>query len=117
MLYPIRSYLRDRWILASFLASLALLLFQWWYTISRIRPTNELLFLHYNILFGVDLIGEWWKIYLIPLIASILALFNFGLSYFFYQQDRVISRFVAVLTVFYLVMVLVGVTLIIGLNI
>ena len=117
MLYPIRSYFRDRWILTSFLAGGALQFFQWWYTISRIRPTGEQLFLHYNILFGVDLIGEWWKIYLIPLFSLIILLVNFGLSYFCYQQNRFISRFLVVLTLFYEVLILVGSTLIIGLNI
>ena len=117
MFYPIRSYFRDKWILASFLVSGALQLFQWWYTVSRIRPTGEQLFLHFNILFGVDLIGEWWRLYLIPLFALIFMLINFCLSYFFYQQNRFIARFLAVLTVFFEVLALVGRILIIGLNI
>lgn len=117
MLYPLRSYVRDRWIMLPGLIGICLQLFHWWYVISKINPTTEQLFLHYNILFGVDLIGEWWKIYLIPLFASIIFIVNFSLSYFFYQQNRFISKFLSVLTIFYEVLILIASLLIISLNI
>lgn len=117
MLYPLRSYARDPWIFFPGIISALILLSHWWYAISKITPTSEQLFLHYNILFGVDLIGEWWKIYFIPFFALIILVFNFCLSYFFYQQNRFVSRFLSSLTVFYEVLILIGSLLIIGLNI
>lgn len=117
MLYPLRSYVRDRWIMVSGLASVFGQLFIWGYTVSKIHPTADQLFLHYNILLGIDLIGEWWKVYFIPLFGSIIFFINFGLSYFFYKHSRFISRFLGVLTAFYEILILLSSLLIIGLNI
>lgn len=38
-----------------------------------IRPTENILILHYNIYFGVDIQGVWWQVFILPL-AGILFL-------------------------------------------
>ena len=55
-----------------------------------IRPTDSLLILHYNIYFGVDLLGLWWQAYILPVLCFVLFLGHFSLArYFYYQHERV----------------------------
>ena len=43
----------------------------WWYVVSNIHSSSGQIFLHYTSLFGVDLVGEWWKIFYLPIGANI----------------------------------------------
>ncbi len=55
-----------------------------------IRPTETLLILHYNIYFGVDLLGLWWQAYILPGLSFFLFVGHFFLArYFYYQGERV----------------------------
>ena len=55
-----------------------------------IRPTDSLLILHYNIYFGVDLLGLWWQVYLLPGLCVLLFIGHFFLArYFYYHGERV----------------------------
>ncbi len=48
--------------------------------------------LHYNVYFGVDLVGEWWQAYSVPSIATFLVLLNVFLAWRFYEgKERVAS--------------------------
>jgi hypothetical protein len=117
MFYPPRLFLKDRWISLPFLVAGILLIFMSWYTLYHIRPTEDLLFLHYNILYGVDLIGEWWKLWLIPLGAAVMGIVNLCISYFFYDKNRLISRILAVVTSGLEALLVIGCILVVGLNI
>ena len=55
-----------------------------------IRPTDALLILHYNIYFGVDLLGLWWQVYLLPGLCVALFVGHFFLArYFYYRGERI----------------------------
>jgi len=49
-----------------------------------LRPTDSALILHYNVYFGVDLIGAWWHVYALPLGGFLLFLLNTILAYWFF---------------------------------
>jgi hypothetical protein len=49
------------------------------------------IFLHYNVYFGVDNIGVWYKAFIIPVLGLFVILFNNILGYTFYLKDRLIS--------------------------
>lgn len=57
------------------------------YFINR-RVSQDLVALHYNIDFGVNLIGSVKRIYLIPFLGLIIALLNLILTNSLYRQDR-----------------------------
>ena len=63
---------------------------------------NELysIILHYNVYLGVDFIGEWWRIYLIPAIGTFIALLNFFLAWRFYAQKERIAAYVLLIAAF-----------------
>lgn len=77
-------------------SSLALLLvvFNWVsaYVVNIRSSEDSIIFLHYNVDFGANLIGEVGKIYVIPILGLIIFLFNFILSVRFYKHSRFIPH-------------------------
>ena len=117
MFYPPKLYLKDRYISLPGLASLLLTLFMAWYAVTRIHPTSDSIFLHYNVFFRIDLVGEWWKLWLIPAFGGGVLILNFLVSYFIYSNNKFLSRLLIALTAFVEITILIGLVLIVGLNI
>ncbi len=58
-----------------------------------IKPTENIIVLHYNIYFGVDIQGVWWQVFILP-IAGIL--FLIGHTFFarrFYDSSERIAAY------------------------
>lgn len=51
-----------------------------------LRPSDSLTVLHYNVYFGVDLLGSWWQPVILPGVACIFVFSNLMLSYRFYTR-------------------------------
>ncbi len=82
-----------------FIASLALNIGNWLFIAFFIRPVDFLIILHYNVYFGVDLIGSWWQMYLMPLIGLLIAFANAFLGYLFYQRkERIVAHLLMLAT-------------------
>jgi len=56
--------------------------------------------LHYNIYLGIDRFGSWKELFLIPVIAFLILLFNLFLQSISFKRERVLSFFFAISTVF-----------------
>jgi hypothetical protein len=65
-----------------------------------IRPVDFPIILHYNVYFGVDVIGAWWQVYFLPLISLIILGINAFLGYLFYKQKERIAAHLLMLTAF-----------------
>lgn len=52
--------------------------------------SQDLVFLHYNVTLGVNLVGSVKKVYIIPLLGLIIILFNFTLLSFIHRRDKFI---------------------------
>jgi hypothetical protein len=64
-----------------------------------IRPVDFPIVLHYNVYFGVDVIGAWWQLYFLPAIGLIILIINTVLGYLFYQkQERIIAHLLMLAT-------------------
>ncbi|HEX9664233.1 MAG TPA: hypothetical protein VGA49_00225 [Patescibacteria group bacterium] len=76
----------------------------------KISPTSEPITLHYNIYFGIDLIGAWYKVYFLPLFGLIVIVVNFVLAYFLHKQEKILSYFlVAAASLAQLILLVAGV--------
>ncbi len=117
MFYSPKLYLRDPWVSLPLLASLALQAAMWWYIVSKIPRTGEQIFLHYNIMFGIDLVGEWWKILFAPISGAAVLIINYLLSFTLYSANRFLARLLAVFTTCFETLLLIGAVLIVRLNI
>lgn len=72
-----------------------------WGTIAYfIRPVDFPIILHYNVYFGVDVIGIWKQIYFLPSIGLVILGVNTVLGYLFYQQKERIAAHLLILATF-----------------
>ena len=90
-LYPIRLYRKKRKVMIPLVLSLLLNLVTWAWLLIHIRPQDQHIFLHYNILFGVDSLGEWWRVLTLPIAGIIIILANAILGWFLYAKDSFVS--------------------------
>lgn len=111
-----RLYLRDWWIFTPTVVLGVGLLVIWWYTFSHLSPTAQPLFLHYTVVFGVDWVGEWWKLWLLPLFATAVAAVNWAASWALYGREKLAARVLLVLTVLLEAGALAGLFVLGGLN-
>lgn len=58
-----------------------------------IRPIELPIILHYNVYFGVDMVGDYRKAFFLPLIGIILFLINLSLSIFLYRRRERIASY------------------------
>jgi hypothetical protein len=59
-----------------------------------IKPVDFSIILHYNVYFGVDLIGNYRQVYVLPTIGLILFMINLLLSMFFYEKKERIASYI-----------------------
>lgn len=75
------------------IGALLLNLVCWAASIFFIRPVDFPIVLHYNVYFGVDMIGDWWKVYLLSGMGLAMLLLNICLGLFFYRRkERIIAH-------------------------
>lgn len=117
MFYSPKVYWQDKWIWIPATITLVFEVLMMVYAAIYVRATNDLVFLHYNVVFGVDLIGEWWKVLYIPLSVMAMFLVNFGLSWWVYGQDKTLARFLAFIAAFLSLFLGLAFYLSVGLNI
>lgn len=58
-----------------------------------IQPVDLPIILHYNVYFGVDMLGDWKNLFLLPSVGLILFLTNFFLSIYFYRRKERIASY------------------------
>lgn len=83
-----------RWLLTG---ALFLNLANWTLLVIFIRPVDFSIILHYNVYFGVDLIGDWWQPYVLPFMGIVFLAVNFILAYEFYKQKERIASYILLL--------------------
>ncbi len=59
---------------------------------------KEIIPLHYNIHFGVDWTGAWWRIFVYPVSGVILSAFNTLLALFLVKREPMLARVVLIST-------------------
>lgn len=63
-----------------------------------IRPGGTSLVLHYNVYFGVDLLGVWWQVYMLPLLGVLFLLLHTFLAKRFYDSVERIACYLMLLS-------------------
>lgn len=96
------------WVL---IASIFANLVNWGVLAYFIRPVDFPIILHYNVYFGVDILGSWWEVYFLSGVGTFFWLINAILSYFFYQRKERIAAYLFLLGAF---IVQIGLTVAIG---
>jgi len=84
-------FLKDRFVISALLTAIALNIILWIILYLKIKPSEYPIPLHYNIFFGVDLMGGYTKVYTLPGIGILILLFNLILSFSLYKKERLAS--------------------------
>lgn len=85
----------------------------------RIVPlssTRPYIPLHYNIYLGVDQLGSWYQIFLLPALGLVLFLFNLILQTVAFRKEKLLATMLAVATVLIEGLLLFAMALIVLLN-
>jgi len=62
-----------------------------------VKPVDFPIILHYNVYFGVDVLDDWKRVYVVPLIGLFLFVVNTLLGLYFYQhKERIASYILAI---------------------
>lgn len=78
--------------------------------------TAPIVSLHYNIHFGVDAVGAWWRLFVPSALAAMLTLGNFWYAARVWQREHVIAYAFLVATVLVNIFVLLHIICIVLLN-
>ncbi len=97
--------LQDRLAIGMLVAILFLQVAQWAYDIWQVRPQETPVFLHYNIYFGVDLIGPWYQFFLMPAIGLVIAVVNVLLARIVFRRQKIFGYIILGITLVYQVLI------------
>ncbi len=115
--YPLKLYLRRLPNLIMFIVTILCNLAMWFWLLWYIRPVEDLIYLHYNILFGIDLTGPWYRVFLVPLLGLTIFLVNAIVGWFIFNHDKMAAYLlnaIALLSHFFL---LISASLLVFLNV
>jgi len=105
-------------MILSFIINVLLWIFLYW-QIKKIidsNPEYTTIPLHYNVFFGIDKYGEWYKIFFMPLTGLIIFLVNSITSFMIYSKKNILSYFLTLITLISQVILAIAGTLIILIN-
>ncbi len=80
-------------VFLSALFALAINVVLWVYVARHTQASVESVPLHYNIYFGIDLLGPWWYSFFFPAIGTGVFLANSVLTVLVYRKERVAAFF------------------------
>lgn len=110
---------KDRFFQIVFSLSLLINLALWVFLYFKFYPlkdAGDLLPLHYNIYFGIDFVGKWYKIFVMPLLGIFFILVNFILADIIYLRDRIVSYFLLGASAFIQILLLLASYMIVVIN-
>lgn len=85
--YPLKLYAQRLPVIIMMAGVSALNIFSWLWLFFKVPRNIDQVFLHYNILFGVDKIGERGEVYYTPLIGLAIMAVNFIIAWIIYKKD------------------------------
>jgi hypothetical protein len=116
-MYPIKLYFKHLPNLILLFLGFLLNLASWIWLLWQIKPQTDPIFLHYNILFGVDSIGEWWKVFYLPVVGLFIYIVNAILGWILFGRDKFTSQLLNFVSVLCQVFILIAAALLVFLNV
>lgn len=92
------EYFKSRIVIWLLILSFVINLADWLILKIWIKPVDFSIILHYNVYFGVDSIGDYRQVYILPAIGFFLGIINFFLAKHFYDQKERIASYILLLT-------------------
>lgn len=96
----VKLFWQDKFNIITLATSALVNLFIWLILFFKIAPQDTPIILHYNIYFGIDVLDQWYKIYLIPTLGLILIVFNLAINLIIYKQEKLATYFLSAASLF-----------------
>ena len=88
------SFFLDRLNFNSLMFAAVLNIIHWLILYIKIKPDQTNILLHYNVVYGSDVVAKSLYIYWIPLLALILFVINFIFAKVYYKKEKLIAYFI-----------------------
>ena len=108
--------LKDRLIFVSQVLAVILNIILWLAVGGKFGWSAEKIPLHFNVVYGIDLLGSARQVYIIPLTGAVLFVVNTALAALLYSREKIFSYFLSFTSLLIQVILLVAVVGIIVLN-
>lgn len=92
----ISNIFRDDIFQLGIIINIMLNIAMWVFLYRRVKPVSDPITLQYNIYFGISYMGEWYKIFVMPIIGLLIFLLNYILSFYIYKKDAIAAYFLMV---------------------
>lgn len=89
-----KEYWHSRTVLWLLISSIVGNLVNWIIILIYVRPTVPTIILHYNVYFGVDMMGNWGWVFILPGIGLFLLIINNSLAIYFYGNLERIASYI-----------------------
>lgn len=114
--YPLKLYIKKLSVGGFFGIGLIVNIAIWLMLWLQIPRTEEHIFLHYNILFGIDLIGPATHVFFVPLAGLVILVVNFVAGIFLYNKDKFTAQLLAFAAAFVHIFLIIAASLLVFLN-
>lgn len=108
--------LKDKYLRVVFGLGIVLILAAAIIIIAKMGHLNSPFIIHFDSERGIDLLGGLKEILLIPVLALIILLINFGLANFLYSRERFLSYIFAFIGLWLAILILIAASVIILVN-
>lgn len=116
-IYPIKLYFKNLPNLIMLSLSLAVNILSWLWLVFQIKPQQEDIFLHYNVLFGVDYLGSWWKVFYLPIFGLLIFWTNMIIGWALFGKDKFIAQILNAVSLFCQIFIFISAALLVFLNV
>lgn len=93
------DFFKNKIIAWLFFVSLAVNILEWILLKIFVQPVDFPIIMHYNVYFGVDLLGNWKQVFILPLVGIILFIINLVLAIHFYNLKERIASYLLLIAV------------------
>jgi hypothetical protein len=94
-----RSFISDRMNSYGFGIALLINIIHWLILYYKIKPGQDDVLLHYNVVYGADFINNSIYLYWIPLLALTLLLLNLVAAIFFHRKEKLAAYFISLTSI------------------
>jgi hypothetical protein len=110
------SFLADRINAISLGVAGLLNIIHWGLLFIKIKPDKNNILLHYNVVYGPDLVEKSLYLYWIPLLALVLLIVNVIVAANFYKKEKLASHFLSIASIAVQVVFLIASIILIAVN-
>lgn len=115
--YPLHLYLKRLPVLLMLGVAGILNLAAWIEILVHIHPSATPIFLHYNILFGIDEIGPWSDLLWLPIGGAAIIVVNAAIGWLMFAKERCIEYILLAMSVLIEIHLLIAAFFLVSLNV